>query len=79
MLLQTETITTLTFKIVQDSVLAEHACQLNHLGMSSSKASKLPNVKPKGANPKWQPRKGNNKGKQRKSFNQVLFEEDDKT
>ena len=59
MLLQMETITTLTFKIIQDSVLTEHVCHLNHLGSSSTKVSKLSNVKPKGANPKWQPRKGN--------------------
>jgi len=67
MLLQMETISTLTFKIVQDSVLAEHAHQSNHLGTSSNKASKLSNVKPKGANPKWQPRRGNDKGKQKES------------
>jgi len=68
MLLQTETIATLTFKIIQDSVLTEHVCHLNHLGSSSTKVSKLSNVKPKGANPKWQPRKGNDyKGKQKES------------
>jgi len=67
MLLQMETITTLTFKIVQDSMLAEHAHRLNHLGLSSTKASKLSNVKPKGANPKWQPQRGNDKGKQKES------------
>jgi len=68
MLLQMETIATLTFKIVQDSMLTEHARQSNHLRSSLTKASKLSNVKPKGANPKWQPRKGNDyKGKQKKS------------
>ena len=67
MLLQTDTITTLTFKIVQDSVLVEHAHQSNHLGLSLTKASKLSNVKPKGTNPKWQPWKGNDKGKQREA------------
>jgi len=67
MLLQTETISTLMFKIVQDGVLAEHARHSNHLGLSSTKVSKLSNVKPKGANPKWQPRKDNDKGKQRQS------------
>jgi len=35
--------------------------------MSSSKVLKLSNIKPKGTNPKWQPRKGNDKGKQRES------------
>jgi len=68
MLLQTETIATLMFKIVQDSMLTEHAHQSNHLGSSSTKASKLSNVKPKGTNPKWQPQKGNDKGKQKESF-----------
>ena len=68
MLLQTETIATLTFKVVQDGILAEHACHSNHLGSSSTKALKISNVKPKGANPKWQPRKGNDyKGKQKES------------
>jgi len=67
MLLQMETIVTLTFKIVQDGVLTEHACQSNHLGSSSTKASKLSNVKSKGANPKWQPWRGNDKGKQKES------------
>ena len=68
MLLQTETIVTLTFKIVQDSVLAEHACHSNHLRSSLTKVSKLSNVKPKVANPKWQPKKGNDhKGKQKES------------
>jgi len=67
MLLQTETITNLTFKIIQDSVLAEHAHRSNHLGTSSTKALKLSNVKPKGTNPKWQPRNGNDKGKQKES------------
>ena len=68
MLLQTETIATLTFKIVQNSVLAEHAHCSNHLGLSSTKALKLSNIKPKGTNPKWQPHKGNDyKGKQKES------------
>jgi len=36
--------------------------------LSSTKASKLSNIKPKGANPKWQPKKGNDyKGKQKES------------
>jgi len=68
MLLQSEDITTLMFKVIQDAVLAENARHLNHLGLSSTKASKLSNVKPKGANPKWQPKKGNDyKGKQKES------------
>jgi len=68
MLLQSEDLMTLTFKVVQEAVLAEHAHHSNHLGSSSMKVSKLSNVKPKGANPKWQPRKGNDyKGKQKES------------
>jgi len=68
MLLQMETIATLTFKVVQDGILAEYAHCSNHLGSSSTKASKLSNVKHKGANPKWQPKKGNDyKEKQKES------------
>jgi len=67
-LLQMETISTLTFKLVQDSMLSDHTRRSNHLGSSSNKALKLSNVKPKGANPKWQPRKGDDyKGKQKES------------
>jgi len=63
-----ETIATLTFKVVQDGILAEYAHCSNHLGSSSTKASKLSNVKHKGANPKWQPKKGNDyKEKQKES------------
>jgi len=66
-LLQTKTITTLTFSVVQDTVLAEHTQQQNLGGSTCSNVQKISNVKPKGTNPRWQSNKGKDKGKQQES------------